>query len=58
MTSHICRNIKRNDTNERIYQKKETDLTELDNELIVARGKDSGGGIVGELGIDIIYCYI
>ena len=58
MTSHICRNIKRNDTNERIYQKKETDLTELDNELIVARGKDSGGGIVGELGIYIIYCYI
>ena len=41
-----------------LFTKKETDSTKLDNELIVARGEDLGGGIVGELGIDIIHCFI
>ena len=44
-----------------LFTKKEADSTELDSELIVARGEELGmgwGGIVGELGIDIIHCYI
>ena len=50
MISLICRILK-NDTNELIY-KTETD-SDLENELMVTRGKGWRGGIVREFGIDI-----
>ena len=50
MISLICRILK-NDTNELIY-KTETD-SDLENELMVTRGKGWGGGTDWQFGIDM-----
>ena len=49
-------NLKKKDANELIYKAKR--LTDLENELMVTRGKRGGGGINWEFGIDMYtkYC--
>ena len=44
-------NLKKKDANELIY--KANRLTDLENELMVTRGKRGGGGINWEFGIDM-----